>query len=328
MARCLGNVEEIKKVKEMNTPKAVADELLALMRDKEEIRIALVELGASVAEEDGLEDYPSKIRGLKPARLKIFKDQQCYQWRDEVLPDMEVDEGYAAANLSWVFGRCPNLVRVPDILGIERAVNLESFIQESVKVKKLTLPDLPNLTSMRSIANGASSLVSVVIGATPQITALYYSFANCTSLASLSIGDTPKVKNLEAAFYSCSKLQRLKLSLGSGIIENAQYTFDNCAILEEVEGIIDLSVATNIANLITRCPNLREIRLKGVGRELIAFQSVAISLESVRYLINEAKSVSTGTVMYLPQSLVDRYPSEMAELGGVASGKGWTITYR
>lgn len=312
----------------MNTPKAVADELLALMRDKEEIRMALVELGASVAEEDGLSSYPDKIRGLTPTPIKIFKSQQFYQWKDEALPPAKIDDGYTSGDLSWCFARCPNLTSVPSVEGIGKAVSMESFIQESVKVKKLTLPDLPNLTSLRSIANGASSLVSVVIGATPQITALYYSFANCTSLASLSIGDTPKVKNLEAAFYSCSKLQRLKLSLGSGIIENAQYTFDNCAILEEVEGIIDLSVATNIANLITRCPNLREIRLKGVGRELIAFQSIALSLESVRYLINEAKSVSTGTVMYLPQSLVDRYPSEMAELGGVASGKGWTITYR
>lgn len=312
----------------MNTPKAVADELLALMRDKEEIRMALVELGASVAEEDGLSSYPDKIRGLTPTPIKIFKSQQFYQWKDEALPPAKIDDGYTSGDLSWCFARCPNLTSVPSVEGIGKAVSMESFIQESVKVKKLTLPDLPNLTSMRSIANGASSLVSVVIGATPQITALYYSFANCTSLASLSIGDTPKVTNLEAAFYSCSKLQRLKLSLGSGIIENAQYTFDNCAILEEVEGIIDLSVATNIANLITRCPNLREIRLKGVGRELIAFQSVALSLESARYLINEAKSVSTGTVMYLPQSLVDRYPSEMAELGKVATSKGWTITYR
>lgn len=327
MARRLGIDKDDKRYK-MNTPKAVADELLALMRDKEEIRMALVELGASVAEEDGLSSYPDKIRGLTPTPIKIFKSQQFYQWKDEALPPAKIDDGYTSGDLSWCFARCPNLTSVPSVEGIGKAVSMESFIQESVKVKKLTLPDLPNLTSMRSIANGASSLVSVVIGATPQITALYYSFANCTSLASLSIGDTPKVKNLEAAFYSCSKLQRLKLSLGSGIIEDAHYTFDNCAILEEVEGIIDLSVATNIANLITRCPNLREIRLKGVGRELIAFQSVAISLESVRYLINEAKSVSTGTVMYLPQSLVDRYPSEMAELGKVATSKGWTITYR
>lgn len=312
----------------MNTPKAVADELLALVRDKEEIRMALVALGASVAEEDGLSSYPDKIRGLTPTPIKIFKSQQFYQWKDEALPPAKIDDGYTSGDLSWCFARCPNLTSVPSVDGIGKAVSMESFIQESVKVKKLTLPDLPNLTSMRSIANGASSLVSVVIGATPQITALYYSFANCTSLASLSIGDTPKVKNLEAAFYSCSKLQRLKLSLGSGIIENVQYLFDGCAMLEEVEGIIDLSVATNISSLITRCSNLREIRLKGVGRELIAFQSVALSLESVRYLINEAKSVSTGTVMYLPQSLVDRYPSEMAELGKVATSKGWTITYR
>ena len=312
----------------MTTQKAVAEELLALMRDREEVKKALIEMGAVVEDEDGFASYPGKIRGLKPARLKIFKDQQFYQWRDEVLPDMEMDEGYTAANLSWVFGRCPNLVRVPDILGIERAVKMDSFIQESVKVKRLTLPDLPNLTSMRNFAYRASSLELVETGAIPQNASLYYSFAECASLRSVTIGDTPKVASLEATFYACSKLQRLKLSLGSGIIENARYLFDGCAMLEEVEGVIDLSVATDISSLITRCPNLREIRLKGVGRELIAFQSVALSLESVRYLINEAKSVTPGTMMYLPQSLVDRYPSEMAELGKVATSKGWTITYR
>lgn len=312
----------------MTTKKAVAEELLALMRDREEIKKALIEMGAVVADEDGFSSYPGKIQGLKPARLKIFKDQQCYQWRDEVLPDMEVDEGYTAANLSWVFGRCPNLVRVPDILGVERVVNLESFIQESVKVKRLTLSDLPNLTSMRSLAHRASSLELVEIGAIPQNASLYYSFAECASLRSVTIGDASKVTDVFAAFYACPKLQRVKLSLGDGMISNAQYLFDQCAILEEVEGIIDLSVATGIANLITRCPKLREIRLKGVGRELIAFECVSLSIESVRYLINEAKIVSAGTVMYLPQSLVDRYPSEMAELGKVATSKGWTITYR
>lgn len=312
----------------MNTPKAVADELLALARDKDEIKKALVESGAEVGEDDGFSSFPEKIRGLKPARLKVFKDQQCYQWKDEVLPDMEMDEGYTAANLSWVFGRCPNLVRVPDILGIERAVNMESFVQESVKVKKLILPDLPNLMSMRSFAHKASSLESVVVGAMPQNASLFYSFSECASLRSVTIGDTPKVASLEATFYACSKLQRLKLSLGSGIIENARYLFDGCAMLEEVEGVIDLSVATDISSLITRCPNLREIRLKGVGRELIAFQSVALSLESVRYLINEAKSVTPGTMMYLPQKLVDDHEEEMVELGEVASSKGWTINYR
>lgn len=312
----------------MNTPKAVADELLALARDKDEIKKALVESGAEVGEDDGFSSFPEKIRGLKPARLKVFRDQQCYQWKDEVLPDMEMDEGYTAANLSWVFGRCPNLVRVPDILGIERAANMESFIQETPKVRTLSLPDMPNLTNAKQIAHKAISLESVVFGATPQITTLHYSFSECTSLRSVTIGDTPKVANLEATFYACSKLQRLKLSLGSGIIENARYLFDGCAMLEEVEGVIDLSVATEISSLITRCPNLREIRLKGVGRELIAFQSVALSLESVRYLINEAKSVTPGTMMYLPQKLVDDHEEEMVELGEVASSKGWTINYR
>ena len=313
----------------MNTPKAVADELLALARDKDEIKKALVESGAEVGEDDGFSSFPEKIRGLnRAAPLRIFKSMQFYQWIDEALPPLRIDDGYSNPDLTWFLGRCPNLIQIPPIEGLERAVNMESFINESKKIKKLSLPDMPNLTNAKQIAHRAISLESVVFGATPQITTLHFSFSECTSLRSVTIGDTPKVANLEATFYACSKLQRVKLSLGSGIIENARYLFDGCAMLEEVEGVIDLSVATEISSLITRCPNLREIRLKGVGRELIAFQSVALSLESVRYLINEAKSVMPGTMMYLPHKLVDDHEEEMVELGGVASSKGWTINYR
>ena len=312
----------------MNTPKAVADELLALMRDKEEIRIALVELGASVAEEDGLSSYSDKIRGLKPTPVKIYKSQQFYQWIDEVLPSLKIDQGYVAPDLSWCLGRCPNLVQIPDIDGIERVVNMESFIQESKKIKRMILPNMPNLTNARNIASKALGMEAVEIGDMPQVTTLYYAFSECSSLKMVSLGDTPAVTDVFALCYSCGGLTRVKLSMSGGHISNAQYMFNKCVELEEVEGIIHLADNAEVGHLMTECPKLREIRIKGLSKDIIAFQSPEISLESVRYLITEARSITTKQTIYLPQKLVDDHEEEMVTLGEIASSKGWSINYR
>ena len=312
----------------MNTPKAVADELLALMRDREEVKKALREVGVSVDDNDGLAVLPEKIRRLKSTRLKIFKYQQFYQWKDEVLPDMEVDEGYTGADLSWGIGKCPNLVRLPDILGIERAVVLDNFINGSPKVKSIRLPDMPALISAVGLARDAQSIEVVEIGSMPINKSLNFAFGACDHLTSVSIGDAPKVEDVFALFYQCGKLKRVKLSLEGGLITTAEHMFNSCYELEVVDGIINLSSATNVNNIVNNCTKLREIRLKGVGVELQAYSATSLSLDSARFLISEAQNVSTPKVISLPQSLVDRYPSEMAELGGVASGKGWTITYR
>ena len=327
MARRARNVEEIKKVKEMNTPKAVAEELLALMRDKEEIMLALIELGASVAEGDGLEDYPSKIRGLKPTPVKIYKSQQFYQWIDEVLPPLKIDDGYSSGDLSWCFARCPNLTRIPSIEGVERAVTMESLIQESPKVRTLSLPDMPNMTNAKQIAHKAIGAEEVKIGAMPLVTTMYYSFAECTSLKTASLGDAPAVTNVFALFYNCPKLTRVKLSMSGELISDVRYMFDKCANLEEVEGVIHLAAGANVSNFLTGCAKLREIRVKGISTGLVIFESKNLSLESARYLINEARTV-TGQTIYLPQKLVDDHEDEMVELGEVASSKGWTISYR
>lgn len=311
----------------MNTPKAVADELLALARDKDEIKKALVESGAEVGEEDGFASYPDKIRGLKHAGIKIYKAQQFYQFIDEVLPPLKIDEGYASPDLSWSLGRCPNLVQVPSIDGVDRAVNMESFIHESKKVKKLILPDMPNLTNVKNIAYEAKSLESVEIGSMPVATTMHYSFSGCDSLMTSTLGESPMIDNAFAVFYNCPRLRHVKLSMAGGLISSVQYMFDKCVNLEEVEGVIHLAAGANVSNFLTGCAKLREIRVKGISTSLVAFESTNLSLESARYLINEARTV-TGQTIHLPQKLVDDHEDEMTRLGESASAKGWTISYR
>jgi hypothetical protein len=312
----------------MNTPKAVADELLALARDKDEIKKALVEYGAEVGEDDGFSSFPEKIRGLnRVAPIKIFKSMQFYQWIDEALPPLRIDEGYSNPDLTWCMGRCPNLIQAPPIEGIERAVNMESFIQESKKIKRMTLPDMPRLTKAERIASKAFGLEAVEIGTMPLATNLLHAFSECTSLKTVSLGDAPKVSNAFALFYQCPSLIRVTLSFSGGLISDAQHMFSGCSSLEEVNGVIHLSDGANVSNIISRCINLREIRIKGISRDLVFFEPPNLSLESVRYLINEARSV-TGKTIYLPQKLVDDHEDEMVKLGEIASAKGWSLNYR
>ena len=311
----------------MNTPKAVADELLALMRDREEIKKALIELGAVVADDDGLSSYPDKIRDLKPTPIKIFKIHQFLDWIDETLPPLKVDEGYASPDLAWCLGRCPNLIQIPQIDGVERAVNMESFIEGSKMIKKLVLPDMPNLTSAKQIARTATALEAVEIGDMPQVTILHLAFSKCSSLKTVSLGDVPRVSNAFAMFYQCPSLARVTLSFRGGLISDAEHMFSGCSSLEEVNGVIYLSDGANVSTIISGCSNLREIRIKGVSRDLVFFEPPNLSLESARYLINEVRTV-TGKTIYLPQKLVDDHENEMVELGEVASSKGWTISYR
>ena len=311
----------------MNTPKAVAEELLALMRDREEIKKALIELGAVVADDDGLSSYPDKIRDLKPTPIKIFKIHQFLDWIDETLPPLKVDEGYASPDLAWCLGRCHNLIRIPTIEGIERVVNMESFIEGSKMIKKLVLPDMPNLTSAQQIARTATALEAVEIGDMPQVTILHLAFSQCSSLKTVSLGDAPRVSNAFALFHQCPSLTRVTLSFSGGLISDAQHMFSGCSSLLEVNGIVALAEGANTSSMVSGCTNLREVRIKGLSNDLVVFQSPNLSLESARYLVNEARTVTSKTI-YLPQKLVDDHEEEMVELGEVASSKGWTINYR
>lgn len=312
----------------MNTPKAVADELLALARDKDEIKKVLLESGAEVGEDDGFSSFPEKIRGLnRAAPLRIFKSMQFYQWIDEALPPLRIDDGYSNPDLTWCLGRCPNLIQIPQIEGVERAVNMESFIQESKKIKRMILPDMPNLTKAERIASKAFGLEAVEIRAMPRATNLFHAFSECTSLKTVSLGDAPQASNTFALFYRCASLTRVTLSFSGGLISDAQHMFSGCSSLEEVNGVIHLSDGANVSNIISGCINLREIRIKGISRDLVFFEPPNLSLESARYLINEARTV-TGKTIYLPQKLVDDHEDEMVKLGEIASAKGWSLNYR
>lgn len=311
----------------MNTPKAVADEFERIRRDKEAVRQALISRGIAIGADDSLGSYAQKIRDKMQPAIKLFKTQQFYQFLDERLPEMEVADSYLKVDLSWTFGRCINLTKIPPIRGIERAESVHSFIRESNNIKELMLPTLPNATDASNVASDALKLEVAEIGDLPIAKSINNAFSSCASLKTVTIGDAPSVVTVSTIFHNCPNLKRVKVSFDGGLITDCRWMFNDDMSLEEVEGVINISSCSDTRSFANSCAKLREIRVRGLSCDINFQWSTNLSLESVRFLIENAKTVS-GKTIYLSRELVTRHQTEMEKLGEVATGKGWTISYR
>ena len=311
----------------MNTPKAVADEFERIRRDKEAVRQALISRGIAIGADDSLGSYAQKIRDKMQPAIKLFKPQQFFCFLDERLPEMEVADSYVKVDLSWTFGRCINLSKIPPIRGIERAESVHSFIRECNNIKELMLPTLPNATDASNVASDALKLETAEIGDLPMAKSINNAFSSCASLRTATIGDAPSVVTASTLFHNCPNLKRVKLSLDGGLITDCRWMFNDDISLEEVEGVINISSCGNTMSFANSCAKLREIRVRGLSCDINFQWSTNLSLESVRFLIENAKTVS-GKTIYLSRELVTRHQTDMEQLGEVATGKGWTISYR
>ena len=311
----------------MNTPKAVADEFERIRRDKETVRQALISRGIAIGADDSLGSYAQKIRDKMQPAIKLFKTQQFFQFLDERLPEMEVADSYLKVDLSWTFGRCINLTKIPPIRGIERAESVHSFIRESNNIKELMLPTLPNVTDASNLASDALKLEVAEVGDLPIAKSINNAFSSCASLKMVTIGDAPSVVTVSTLFHNCPNLKRVKVSFDGGLITDCKWMFNDDISLEEVEGVINISSCSSTMSFANSCAKLREIRVRGLSCDINFQWSTNLSLESVRFLIENAKTVS-GKTIYLSRELVTRHQTDMEQLGEVATGKGWTISYR
>ena len=266
---------------------------------------ALAGKGAVVAENAPLVATIKAVEGMKSQTVKmtIFKSQQFIGYVDEAFPPMRISASYKEANLSYCFAQNRVLKRLPTIENIEMVVNLSSFV------------------------SGCPSLIDVSLGALPNATNLSRVFESCSALTRATIGDVPKATDASFMFSGCNKLEEVSISLSGGLLTGFAYAFFGCKSLRRVTGIIDLS-ATNWANTpFWDCLSLEDVRIKGLKEDLDLSACAKLSLESVRYLINNAQNV-TGKRIDLSRALLDAHEEELGDLGDTASDKGWTINYK
>lgn len=261
--------------------------------------------GAVVAENAPLVAAIKAVEAMKSqaVTMSIFKSQQFYGFVDEELPPMRISDGYKEASLYYCFAQNVALKKLPSIENIGMAVSLTYF------------------------ASSCASLIDVSLQALPNVTDMQGAFSSCPSLINVSIGAAPNVTNANFLFMGCDRLKDVSIDLSGGLLTDFLLAFSGCSNLRRVTGIIDMSRVTSASGVFAWCDSLEEVRIKGLKEDLDLSACVNLSLESVKFLIENAQ-IATNKTITLHNSLVDKYDDELVTLGETATSKGWTVNYR
>lgn len=311
----------------MNEQTLSADQLMELDSHRRNIINALRAKGAQVSDDDGLETLETKIAALSYSKISIFREQQFSGWMDDVYPPMVVSETFRPVSLKNMFFQNPRLSQLPVVEGVEKALYLDSYAQRCPSIRSVELPDLREVKTATTMFDGCTSMTKATIGALPNLANATWLFSTCQSLVSATVGSAPKLEVAQGLFNNCTSLQSVTLDLSGGLIINASLLFNGCDKLRVVTGEIDLSRAANVNSAFSGCSSLEEVRIKGIKVSIDLSACANLSLESVKYLVENAQSATNKTIT-LHNSLVDKYDDELVTLGETATSKGWTINYR
>ena len=289
----------------------------------------LTSKGVTVAVNAPLIDTIKAVAMMKVVReevpMTLYKDSQLYQWVDEALPTMKLKEG-VTVSLRYTFSEMRSLTALPDIAGIERASSIAFMCKSASSLRSATLPDLPKCTDATEAFELCGSIESIAVGNMPICTSVYCFALSSKAVKTITIGSVPMVTNINSVAYDCPMLEEFTANFGDKI-SNARYAFYGCAKLRRINGLLDFSSATDFTATFYTCSLLEEVRIKGVKADLDLSACANLSLESIRYLIENAQAVS-GKRIDLSRALLDAHEEELGDLGDTASDKGWTINYK
>ena len=311
----------------MNEQTLSADQLMELDSHRRKIINALRAKGAQASDDDGLEALAEKIGALSIYVPIIFKQQQFIDWKDTSFPTMQLSESYRPADLSYCFARNPYLTKLPEVRGIENAANVSSLANGCSALTSVSLPDLASAQNVSSAFSGCSTLEMATIGSIPKATDVSSIFQGCQSLTTATIGGTPKVTTARLMFYGCYSLKSVSLDLSGGDLTTAEYMFNGCSMLADVTGVIDLSRATVTGSMFGSCSSLEEVRIKGLKVDLDLSACSNLSLESVKYLVDNLQQV-TGKSITLASAWQTAHPTEARAYAQKATAKGFALTFR
>jgi hypothetical protein len=152
-------------------------------------------------------------------------------------------------------------------------------------------------------------------------------FANgCSSATFIKVGDLPNIVNLNQAFVGCSSATRIEITTGASLIHVGNM-FAGCRKMREVVGTLDFSSVPGAGGAFDSCQSLEEVRVKGVKDDVTFQWSPSLSLESVKYLVDNLQQV-TGKIIVLSMVWQQAHQAEAREYAKIAAAKGFSLSFR
>ena len=303
-----------------------ADQVYELDRQRREIIEALRHHGVDINEGDGLSTVATKLEEIHAPEIDIFKEQQLLDWVSDEFPTLRVYRGYAPASLRYMLGRCSRLKRFPELIEVDEVVDISYMCLSCTSMTSAQLPIMAKVTTAASAFNGCVLLESLEIGGLPVCKHMNSLVSGCKALKSLSLGDCSKVEVIDQMAAGCITLTDVTAVFGGGL-KIINMAFYGCSSLRKVDAIIDLSECGDTGNAFTSCSSLEELRLKGLKVDLDLSACAKLSMDSVRYLLENVQEVRSQRID-LNRKLLETNEEALGDLGDTASDKGWTINYK
>lgn len=221
---------------------------------------------------------------------------------------------------------------------------------EDKTIAEFTGADFRYCTSLYQMFYDCKSLVSVgELKNTSNVNHTGYMFYNCDSLQTVPAFDTSKVTNMSSMFYSCEYLQIVPLFDTSSVVimdsmfsscrslktvplfdtshvNNMNSMFNSCSSLTSIEGTLDMIKVTSDSNanyMFSNCKLLETVKISNLGVSLDLSYCKVLSIDSVLFLFNNAKSGVSGKTIKLNSLVFDQLTEEQI---AIATEKGFSVT--
>ena len=311
----------------MNEQTLSADQLMELDGHRRNIINALRDKGVQVSDAIGLDAMPEKIGKIKSYILSVHRSQQFLDWKEPSFPPIKLSADYRPADISWCFARNRFLTELPDFANLGEASIMSSFARECTALATVTLPDLSKATAIDNAFSGCSALTTATLGAMANVSNASWLFSGCSALTTATLGAMAKTVSAQGVFHDCRALGSVTLDFTGGEMTSISYLFNQCNRLEIVTGVIDLSRVTDTVSAFAGCVSLREVRLKGLKVDLDLSACANLSVESVKYLVDNLQQV-TGKSITLHRDWQTAHPTEARAYAQKATAKGFALTFR
>lgn len=311
----------------MQGRKSTGDYLLELHTTIDRLASALQAKDIDVREQSGLASFVPKIKAYEPMHIVLFKQVQLYTWQQRSLGRfVEISPAWSSPDLSHMFASNNALERLPEIRGIDRVVSIASMAKDTGVQGEVRIPNLPMVTSSNQSFASCKSMERILVGDMPMCKNISQMVYNCPKLRYAELGSIPLVEDASHILASCPSLVQVIFRGGVAPSSSATSMFEGDGSLRSVDGVIDLSSVSSYQNLVYGCDALESIKIKGLGDSINLSRCAVLSAESLRYIIDNAKTV-TGKTIYLPRTFFEARRDEMETLGRQATSKGFTINY-
>ena len=303
-----------------------ADQVYELDRQRREIISAIRSKGVPARDTDGIGELARLIGEIHAPVIDIFKEQQLLDWVSDEFPALRVYRGYAPASLRYMLGRCSRLKRMPTLMEVDEVVDISYMCLSCTSMTSAQLPIMGKVTTAASAFNGCVLLESLEIGGLPLCKHLNSLVSGCKALKSLSLGDCSNVELIDQMAVGCVNLTDVTAVFG-GSLKSMNMSFYGCSSLRKVDAIIDLSTCGDTGNAFNGCTSLEEVRLKGLKVDLDLSACANLSVESVKYLVDNLQQV-TGKNITLASAWQTAHPAEARAYAQKATAKGFALTFR